>query len=234
MKIKFILIFCLLSTLGFLHAEILIPMDDTQTDHLKAYGIAFASLKNQIVVKWLLNYRGGSYLFPNRSEVESMCKIRGVSYEKINSARVASILAEIQESNMDIVVLEKEPKIAVYVPPNTQPWDDAVTLALEYAQIEYDTLWDKEVLAGELQKYDWLHLHHEDFTGQYGKFYASFRNAKWYKEEVAINEKMAQNLGYDKVWRLKHAVAREIKEYVKNGGFLFFFFSSSDSFDIDL
>jgi len=214
-------------------AEILIPMDSfSQTDHLKAYGVTFEALKKQVVVKWLLNYRGGSWIFPNSQELENLCNIRGVSYEIISSAEVVNILNEIDASNMDVVVLEKEPKIAIYTPPNSQPWDDAVTLALTYAQVEYETLWDEEVISGKLDDYDWLHLHHEDFTGQYGKFYAAYRNTGWYKEEVGINEEIAYNLGYNKVWQLKHAVVEKIREYVKNGGFLFAMCAACDTFDI--
>lgn len=205
MKIIF-LILILTITLSA-SAEILIPMDQTQSNHLKAYGIAFTALQKQITVKWLLNYRGGSYLIPDIQEIEGLCNIRGVDYEKITSVEFASILAEIEQNNMDIVVLEKEPEIAIYTPPNSQPWDDAVTLALTYAEIEYKTVWDEEVLSGGLDKYDWLHLHHEDFTGQYGKFYSSFRNTNWYKEDVRLNEELAVKLGFNKVWKLKHAVA---------------------------
>ena len=173
---------------SILSAEILIPMDKTQTDHLKAYGIAFAGLKEEMVVKWLLNYRGGSFLFPDNPQIVALCNIRGVRFESVSSSTVASIYQSIQEANMEVITLEKEPKIAVYTPPNSLPWDDAVTMALEYAEIEYDKLWDDEVLEGKLSDYDWLHLHHEDFTGQYGKFYGSYRNADWYLEEVRINE----------------------------------------------
>ncbi|MBC8386012.1 MAG: asparagine synthetase B [Candidatus Cloacimonetes bacterium] len=216
-------------------AEILIPMDSySQTNHLKAYGVAFEALKKQIVVKWLLNYRGGSWLFPETLEIENLCNIRGVSYEIVTSSGVAEILNEIHNSNMDVVVLEKEPEIAVYVPPNKQPWDDAVTLALTYAEIEYETLFDEEVLSGKLDDYDWLHLHHEDFTGQYGKFYASYRNTYWYQEDVRTNEEMASKHGYQKVWQLKHSVAEKIRNYVKNGGFLFAMCAACDTYDIAL
>lgn len=223
-------------TFGYaaLSAEILIPMDMTQTNHLKAYGIAFQALKDQYVGHWLLNYRGGSFLFPDSDYITALCNIRGVRYEQISSSDVAAIMLEIQESNMSAVVLEKAPKIAVYIPPNAQPWDDAVSLALNYAEIEYDRLWDEEVLAGRLADYDWLHLHHEDFTGQYGKFYGSFRHAAWYQNEVRVNEEMASRLGFDKVWQLKHAVAEKIREYVVNGGFLFAMCAAIDTIDIAL
>jgi hypothetical protein len=217
-----------------LAAETLIPMDDTQTDHLKAYGIAFDALKDQITIKWLLNYRGGSFLIPDDQAILDLCNVRGVSYERIGSSEVGSILMEIQDANMDAVVLEKEPKIAIYAPPNFQPWDDAVTLALTYAQIDYDKIWDEEVLTGKLADYDWLHLHHEDFTGQFGKFFGSYRNATWYQEDVRVNEAMAQKLGYAKVWELKHAVAEEIRKFVVNGGFLFAMCAATDTIDIAL
>lgn len=217
-----------------LSGEILIPMDGTQTNHLKAYGVAFAALQRSIPVKWLLNYRGGSYLMQQDAETERLCRIRGVRYQSISGGDVAAIFAEIEQSNMDAVVLEKEPRIAVYTPPNSQPWDDAVTLALTYAEIPYDTLWDEEVLAGQLDEYDWLHLHHEDFTGQYGKFYASFRTSAWYQEDVKTNEALASRLGYAKVWQLKHAVAEKIRTYVQQGGFMFAMCAATDTYDIAL
>ncbi|MBN2461274.1 MAG: asparagine synthetase B [Candidatus Cloacimonetes bacterium] len=232
--IRRLLMLVMLFSLVSAAAEILIPMDVAQSDHLKAYGIAFNALQNQYLVKWLLNYRGGSYLLPDSDNLQNLCHVRGVYYEIVSGSEVAAIQAEIDQSNMDTIILEKEPKIAVYVPPNAQPWDDAVTLALTYAEIEYDTLWDEEVLAGKLEEYDWLHLHHEDFTGQYGKFYGSYRNAAWYKEEVRINEEMAISLGFGKVWLLKHAVAEKIREYVQNGGFLFSMCAATDTFDIAL
>ncbi len=223
-----------LLTVSSLTGEILIPMDNVQTDHLKAYGIAFYALTRDINVQWLLNYRGGSFLIPESREIENMCNIRGVRYDKISSQDVANIYSIINEANMDIVVLEKEPKIAIYTPPNSLPWDDAVTLALTYAEIEYDTLWDEEVLLGLLDDYDWLHLHHEDFTGQYGKFYGSYRTAPWYQEDVRINEAMAARLGYQKVWQLKHDVADKIRQYVYNGGFLFAMCAATETLDIAL
>lgn len=215
-------------------AEILIPMDLTQTNHLKAYGVTFTALQKEFTVKWLLNYRGGSWIIPDSQEIEGLCNIRGVSYEIISGGEIASISGEIEQENMDIVILEKEPVIAIYSPPNAQPWDDAVTLALTYAEIEYKTIFDEEVLLGDLDKYDWLHLHHEDFTGQYGKFYASFRNTTWYQEDVRISEEIAVKMGFDKVWKCKHAVVEKIKEYVKNGGFLFAMCAATDTFDIAL
>lgn len=217
-----------------LQADILIPMDKTQSNHLKAYGVAFSALERQLVVKWLLNYRGGSYLLPHSESVINDCHIRGVSYEKLNPGEIVNIIEEINRSNMEMIVLEKEPLIAVYVPSHAQPWDDAVRLALEYAEIPYETLWDEEVLGGHLEKYDWIHLHHEDFTGQYGKFYGSFRNASWYQEQVSLNEELAQRLGFAKVWQLKHAVAEKIREYVLNGGFLFAMCAATDTIDLAL
>lgn len=215
-------------------SEILIPMDLTQTDHLKAYGIAFKVLQDKMQVRWLLNYRGGSFLIPENSDTEGQCNVKGVRFEIITTSGVASILEEMQQGNMDPIVLEKEPSIAVYTPPNLQPWDDAVTLALTYADIKYDKIWDEEVLAGKLNDYDWIHLHHEDFTGQYGKFYSSFRNVPWYQNDVRINEEMAIRLGYSKVWLLKQAVAEKIRNFVENGGFLFAMCAATDTYDIAL
>ncbi|MDD3051722.1 MAG: asparagine synthetase B, partial [Candidatus Cloacimonetes bacterium] len=237
MKIKAILlciVFLVIFISAELSAEILIPMDRAQTNHLKAYGVTFQALKLQLSSRWLLNYRGGSFIIPDSPDIIALCNIRGVYYERISSANVAQILAEIEDANMNAVVLEKEPSIAIYTPPNSLPWDDAVTMALTYAEIEYETLWDEEVLAGKLDDYDWLHLHHEDFTGQYGKFYSSFRNTAWYQEEVRINEEMASRLGYEKVWQLKHTVAEKIRQYVENGGFLFAMCAAVDTIDIAL
>ncbi|HAN40655.1 MAG TPA: asparagine synthetase B [Candidatus Cloacimonetes bacterium] len=215
-----------------LSAELLIPMDLSQTNHLKAYGVAFAALKRQHVVQWLLNYRGGSFLMNDDAELQALCNIRGVRFEVIGSADVAGIMSEIQDANMEAIVLEKEPKIAVYIPPNALPWDDAVTLALEYAEVDYDRFWDDEVLDGRLKDYDWLHLHHEDFTGQFGKFYGSYRNSAWYQNDVKVNNAMAQRHGFDKVWKLKHAVAQKIREFVFEGGFMFAMCAATDTFDI--
>jgi hypothetical protein len=185
-------------------------MDLKQTDHLKSYGIAYWILERNVNVEWLLNYRGGSFLFPQSSIFESECRLRGIYYETISSVQVNSIYATIEENNMEKVLLEKAPKIAVYTPPNSQPWDDAVTLALNYSEITYEQIYDTKVLAGFLSKYDWLHLHHEDFTGQYGKFWASFKNEPWYIEQQIQSEELAKNLGFQKVTQLKGAVAREI------------------------
>ena len=209
-------------------------MDQAQNDHLKAYGIAYYSLKKGINVEWLLNYRGGAFLFDENQLIISECKIRGVSFEKINTSDLVSLFSAIDQNNMDIVLLEKNPKIAIYTPPNKQPWDDAVTLALTYAEVDYETLWDEEVHLGKLEKYDWLHLHHEDFTGQYGKFYRSHRNSQWYKDQKVQFENVAKKLGYESVHQQKKGVARIIKDYVGNGGFLFAMCSATDSYDIAL
>jgi len=230
----FVAVLALLMLFSFLSADLLIPMDRTQSNHLKAYGIAFQALKEQIVVKWLLNYRGGSFLIPESEGMVSLCNIRGVRFESVSGSGLASILTEIQDSNMEVIVLEKEPKIAIYTPPNSLPWDDAVTLALEYADIEYDKLWDEEVLAGKLGEYDWLHLHHEDFTGQYGKFFGSYRHATWYQDDVRMNEALAAKHGFSKVWQLKHAIAEKIREYVFGGGFLFAMCAATDTIDLAL
>ena len=214
--------------------KIMIPMDQAQNDHLKAYGIAYYSLTKGINVEWLLNYRGGAFLFDENQIIISECKIRGISFEKINTSDLVSLYSAIDQNNMDIVLLEKNPKIAIYTPPNKQPWDDAVTLALTYAEVDYETLWDEEVHLGKLEKYDWLHLHHEDFTGQYGKFYRSHRNSQWYKDQKIQFEDVAKKLGYESVHQQKKGVARIIKDYVGNGGFLFAMCSATDSYDIAL
>lgn len=211
-------------------------MDESQSNHLKSYGIAFWILKNDVEIKWLLNYRGGSFLVPNAKEIETECVIRGVSYEIIPDARANAIEAEIlnPEANMDVVKLEVAPKIAVYSPKSKQPWDDAVTLVLTYAEIPYDVIYDREIIEGVLPKYDWLHLHHEDFTGQYGRFYGMYRNAAWYQNQVAESEKDAKDLGFSKVSELKLGVATKIKEYTAGGGFMFSMCSGTDSYDIAL
>ena len=219
------------SALGFL-----IPMDNTQKNHLKAYGIAYWVLQNGISIDWLLNYRGGSFLIEYNPDIKKECDIRGVSYEIIADVKVSSILAEVSsdEANMDAVKLEKAPKMAVYSPKDKLPWDDAVTLALTYAEIPYTVIYDGEIISGELSKYDWLHMHHEDFTGQYGKFYASYKNAPWYIDQQKNAEAEAHKYGFTKVSDLKLYVAKTIKTYVENGGFLFAMCSGTDSFDIAL
>ena len=232
---KYVTILWTLLTLQTVSAQyLLIPMDVTQNDHLKAYGIAYSVLEKEITVEWLLNYRGGSFLFTDLPSVRQACQLRGVSYETIDGTAVNAVYAEIESKNMDRVRLEKAPKIAVYSPPGFQPWDDAVTLALTYAEIKYDRIYDREVLAGKLDQYDWLHLHHEDFTGQYGKFWAAFRNETWYIKRQLEAEKLAKELGFNKVSKEKGAVAREIKRYVDKGGFLFAMCSATDALDIAL
>jgi len=216
---------------------ILIPMDaESQKNHLKAYGITYWTLNKQENVKWLLNYRGGSFLLPYIDSIEKECLIRGVSYELISDAETQAILQEISSpnKNMEAVILEKAPKIAVYSPSGKQPWDDAVTMVLTYAEIPYELIYDTEVLNDALLLYDWLHLHHEDFTGQYGKFYRAYRNAAWYIEQQKTAEKLASSLGYNKVSKEKLAVAQKIREYVLGGGFMFAMCSATDSFDIAL
>lgn len=224
-------------------AYILLPMDaESQKDHLKAYGITYWVLEKGSEAWWLLNYRGGSFAFPHNREFEKECLTRGVSYEIIPDAQFNKIITDISdpEVNMDAMKLEKAPKIAVYTPEvnakgeKVQPWDDAVTLVLTYAEIPYTTIYDKEVINNELVKYDWLHLHHEDFTGQYGRFYRSFNNQPWYRENQRRMEELAHELGFNKVSQLKLAVVKKIKEYVVGGGFMFAMCSATDTYDIAL
>ncbi len=217
-------------------AYILIPMDETQKNHLKAYGIAYSVLQQDVKVQWLLNYKGGSFMIDDISVFEKECAIRGVTYQVIASVQAAAILTEISnpEVNMDVVSLEKAPKVAVYSPKNKRPWDDAVTMALTYAEIPYDLVYDEEVMSGILPKYDWLHLHHEDFTGQYGRFWFAYRNAPWYQEDVRLQEEMAHKLGFKKVSQMKLAVAQKIRDFTSGGGFLFAMCSATDSYDIAL
>ena len=214
--------------------KLLIPMDQIQKDHLKAYGIAFWTLEKNINIEWLLNYRGGSFLIDYYSPIAQECRIRGVSFNRITANGLLDIYTEIEQNNMDIVLLEKAPRIAIYTPQNKQPWDDAVTLALTYAEVPYKTLWDEEVFQGELEKYDWLHLHHEDFTGQYGKFYRNYHTAQWYIEQQSMSEAMAKGLGFLTVHEQKKALARLIRAYVGDGGFLFAMCSATDTYDIAL
>lgn len=216
---------------------ILIPMDaDTQKNHLKAYGICYWTLEKDVKVKWLLNYRGGSFLLPDSEEIQRECQIRGVSFEVLSDSKTEQILEDISSpsKNMEAVVLEKAPKIAVYTPKGKLPWDDAVTMVLSYAEIPYETIYDEEVLKDELLLYDWLHLHHEDFTGQFGKFYARYRQAAWYIQEKKDAEALATKLGYTKVSEAKRDVALKIRDYVVGGGFMFAMCSATDSFDIAL
>ncbi len=215
-------------------AKILVPMDLKQTDHLKAYGLAYWELARGHNVEWLLNYRGGSFFFEDDPDVVKEARIRGVLFEQINDSQATSIYSEIEQNNMDVVLLEKAPRVAIYIPPGFVPWDDAVTLAFAYADIPYTPIWDEEVLNGDLANFDWLHLHHEDFTGQYGKFYAQFRDAGWYRDQVARFEAEAHKLGYRKVSEEKKAVAETIRDWVARGGFLFAMCSATDTFDIAL
>ena len=236
MKRILISVFFIVAFLNAKASFLLIPMDDTQKNHLKAYGIAYFALQNNLDVKWLLNYKGGSFLFGNTTTLEKECAIRGVTSQIIADAQANAIITEISnpEVNMDVIKLEVAPKIAVYSPKNKLPWDDAVTMALKYAEIPYDVVYDEEVIQGKLPTYDWLHLHHEDFTGQYGRFYAAYRNAPWYQEDVRIQEASAAKLGFSKVSQLKLAVAQKIRDFTAGGGFLFAMCSATDSYDIAL
>jgi hypothetical protein len=215
---------------------LLLPMDHVQKNHLKSYGIAYWTLQHDIEVQWLLNYRGGSFMIPYNKKIETECSIRGVSFEIIADSRANAILNEIAdpEVNMEAIKLEKAPKVAVYSPKTKQPWDDAVTLVLTYAEIPYDVLYDDEIIGGKLPLYDWLHLHHEDFTGQYGRFYAAYRGAPWYQEQVRELEATAKRLGFQKVSQLKLGVAKKIRDFTMGGGFLFAMCSATDSYDIAL
>jgi hypothetical protein len=234
---KSLYIFLILISFSAKANFILLPMDETtQKNHLKAYGIAYWALDKQYKASWLLNYRGGSFLLPDVSEIRKECQIRGVSFEILSDAEEASILADISSpsQNMETVVLEKAPKIAVYSPPGKQPWDDAVTMVLTYAEIPFKVVYDTEVLSDQLLLFDWLHLHHEDFTGQYGKFYGAYRNAPWYIEQKKDAEALATKLGFAKVSQAKLAVAKKIRDFVIGGGFMFAMCSATDSFDIAL
>ncbi|NJX16554.1 asparagine synthetase B [Tamlana crocina] len=209
---------------------------DGQKNHLKAYGITYWTLNKQLKVKWLLNYKGGSFLLPDTEDIQRECQIRGVSFEVISNDKAETILQEISSpsQNKEAVVLEKAPKIAVYTPSGKLPWDDAVTMVLQYAEIPYETVYDEEVLNDGLLAFDWLHLHHEDFTGQYGKFYAQYRAASWYIQDKKEAESLAKQMGFSKVSQSKLAVALKIRDYVVGGGFMFAMCSATDSFDIAL
>ena len=227
--------FCLMGWISLAN-HILIPMDNTQSNHLKAYGVVYHTLKKGLEVQWLLNYRGGSFILPFDADGRTECLLKGVGFEVIPPARLNAILAEIAspEVNADAVKLEKAPKIAVYSPKEKKPWDDAVTLALTYAEIPYDVVYDSEILDGCLKEYDWLHLHHEDFTGQMGKFYRNYRHMDWYKAEETTNKQTARKYGFSKISELKKAVVRTIRDYVSAGGFMFAMCSATDTFDIAL
>ena len=229
------LVLIVLFSFSFLSGnKILIPMDLAQKDHLKAYGIAYWILTQDINVEWLLNYRGGSFMLDEFPAITKEARIRGVTVEPMDDQSAIGIYAEVDANNMEVVLLEKAPKIAIYTPPSKQPWDDAVTLALTYAEVDYEMLWDDEVFLGKLDRFDWLHLHHEDFTGQFGKFYRNFHNAPWYVDQQQEFETMAKRLGFTSVSEEKKAVARTIRDYVGKGGFLFAMCSATDSYDIAL
>jgi hypothetical protein len=236
MKKLFVLIIFISFALSTNAAHIFVPMDKAQSNHLKAYGIAYFVISNEIEVSWLLNYRDGSFMFPFHRAFEEELIARGVSYQIIADVQAAAILNEVNdpELNMSEIRLHKVPKVAVYTPPNTLPWDDAVTLALTYAEIPSDKIYDNEILNGILPIYDWLHLHHEDFTGQYGKFWFAYREAQWYKEEVRLAEEMARRLGYARVADKKLDVAKKIQQFVAGGGYLFAMCSAPESIDIAL
>jgi len=214
--------------------QLLVPMDEAQTDHLKAYGLAYHVLEEGGTAEWLLNYRHGAFLLPDNEVVRREAALRGVVVEPASPADVAGIKAQVEQSNMEVVVLERAPGIAVYTPPNAAPWDDAVTIALTYADIPYDKVWDGEVLQGRLSGYDWLHLHHEDFTGQYSKFYINFTGAPWLQEQVERNEAMAREMGARHVPELKKRVAEEIRGYVAEGGFLFAMCTATETIELAL
>ena len=237
MRKSLVYIFIFLFSLTVKASFILIPMDETtQQNHLKAYGITYWCLSKDYKASWLLNYRGGSFLLPDVAEIRKECQIRGVSFEVLSDSEEASILNDISSpaQNMESVILEKAPKIAVYTPKGKQPWDDAVTLVLTYAEIPFTPIYDEEVLSDQLLLYDWLHLHHEDFTGQYGKFYAAYKNTPWYIDQKKDAEALAAKLGYSKVSQEKGAVAKKIRDFVIGGGFMFAMCSATDSFDIAL
>ena len=237
MKYYIVCVFFFLLSFNGRASFILLPMDETtQQNHLKAYGITYWCLSKNYKASWLLNYRGGSFLLPDAEEIRKECKIRGVSFEILSDSEENSILNEISSpsQNMETVILEKAPKVAVYTPKGKQPWDDAVTLVLTYAEIPFTPIYDEEVLSDQLLLYDWLHLHHEDFTGQYGKFYAAYKNTPWYIEQKKDAEALATKLGYDKVSKEKGAVAKKIRDFVIGGGFMFAMCSATDSFDIAL
>lgn len=232
------IIFLLFTLTSLLNAQVklLIPMESWQTNHLKAYGIAYRHLLQGKELDWLLNYRGGSFMFGYSQFLENECKTNNVLYELIDGTETAKIYAYVQDekNNTELVRLEKAARIAVYVPPNALPWDDAVQLALDYAGIPYEKMWDEEVLSGKLKGIDWIHLHHEDFTGQYGKFFASFATSEWYLTQMKTNEDVAKKLGYKKVSQLKLAVVKKLSEYIADGGFLFTMCSATDTYDIAL
>ena len=215
-------------------AQLLVPMDEAQANHLKAYGLTYWTLDRKLTAEWLLNYRSGSFLLPDRADIRREAAMRGVTYQAISPGQLAQIRKQIEESNMESVILEKAPKIAVYTPSNSNPWDDAVTIALTYADVPYDKVWDNEVLQGRLKEYDWLHLHHEDFTGQYSKFYINYAGAEWLTSAVRENEAIAKQFNLPNVPALKKAVAEEIRRYVSDGGFLFAMCTATETIELAL
>lgn len=224
-------------SINMAHANyVFIPMDDTQTDHLRAYGVAYKVLESNDEMYWMLNFKGGAFMFKYRNEYEDLLLARNVSYDLITDVQSTALITQLSDPdvNQNPMKLEKAPKIAVYSPPGMQPWDDAVTMVLTYSKIPYDTLYDEEVIAGLLPTYNWLHLHHEDFTGQYGKFWSAYKNASWYQEQVRSSEILAKKLGFGKVSELKLAVSKKIRDYVSGGGYLFAMCSATDSYDISL
>ena len=216
------------------NAQLLVPMDESQANHLKAYGLTYWTLDRKLTAEWLLNYRAGSFLLPDRADIRREAALRGVTFEAISPAQLAQIRKQIEDSNMESVILEKAPKIAVYTPSSANPWDDAVTLALTYADVPYDKVWDNEVLQGRLKEYDWLHLHHEDFTGQYSKFYINYAGAPWLTEAVQQNESVAKQFGLPNTPALKKKVAEEIRRYVSDGGFLFAMCTATETIELAL
>ncbi|MDX2189635.1 MAG: asparagine synthetase B [Bacteroidota bacterium] len=234
-KLLNLILFCTLTIQSF-GMYLFLPMNEEQTNHLKAYGFAYWVLQKEVEAYWLLNYKGGSFMFKYSQSFENELIVRGIKYQVISDAQSNSVLSEIAapDANMDAMKLEKPPKIAVYSPKTKQPWDDAVTMVLTYAEIPYTVIFDEEILKGELPTYDWLHLHHEDFTGQYGKFYSNYHAHPWYQKEVQEAETMAQKFGFNKVSKLKLAVAKKIREFVTGGGFLFAMCAATDTYDIAL
>ena len=233
-KMLFLSLWLLVGAPTLVRAQLLVPMDRAQANHLKAYGLTYWTLDQKLTAEWLLNYRAGSFLLPDRPELRREAALRGVTFEALSPGQLAQIRKEIEESNMESVILEKAPRIAVYTPSNANPWDDAVTLALNYADVPYDKVWDLEVLQGRLREYDWLHLHHEDFTGQYSKFYINYAGAPWLIEAVQQNESMAKQFSHPNVPALKKAVAEEIRRYVSEGGFLFAMCTATETIELAL
>jgi hypothetical protein len=233
-RIIFIMLLVLAVTAPARAQQLLVPMDQTQSEHLKAYGLTFWVLDHRMTAEWLLNYRSGSFLLPDRPEVRREAALRGVITESLDPGQVAQLHATVDQGNMERVILEKAPRIAVYTPDNVNPWDDAVTLALTYADIPYDKLWDSEVIQGRLTEYDWLHLHHEDFTGQYSKFYINYAGTPWLQEAVRVNGAMAERFGKANVPELKKSVAEEMRRYVAQGGFLFAMCTATETLELAL